>query len=317
MKANAPKRKVFQDATDLLTSTLDVPKSDAQMIPIDKIKPFRNHPFRLYEGERLMDMVESVKAHGVLMPMIVLETDDEYEMLAGHNRMNASKLAGLDTVPAIVKKDLSEEEAYVYVIETNVIQRSFAELLPSEKAAVLKDRYEKVICQGKRKDILEEISRLTGKSLTCGQNVHKSKSRDAIGEEYGMVGRNIGRYLRLNFLTDDLKALVDDGKLNLTSAIEFSYLEEEEQKLLQDFFHQYKSKVPLPVAKQIRKESGSLTTERLQELFAVDTAKKRSSEFRWFLQFKEKYLGTMTPEQMEKVLVAAVESYLGKEVADV
>ncbi len=80
-------------------------------------------------------------------------------MLAGHNRQNAGRLAGLTEIPAIVKRDLSEKEAYVYVIETNVIQRGFAELLPSEKAAVLAERYEKVISQGKRNDILQEIAR--------------------------------------------------------------------------------------------------------------------------------------------------------------
>ena len=119
-------------------------------IPVEEIYPFHDYPFRLYEGDRLEDMVQSIRAYGVLNPVIVRKAARGYEMLAGHNRTNAAKIAGLTEVPAIVKTDLSDEDAYVYVIETNLLQRSFAELLPSEKAAVLVARYEKISSQGKR-----------------------------------------------------------------------------------------------------------------------------------------------------------------------
>ena len=164
MKANAPKRKVFQDALDLLAEdpvkNTPVPVNGIVSIPVEEIHSFHDHPFRLYEGERLEDMVQSIKDHGVLNPVIVRKAARGYEMLAGHNRTNAAKIAGLTEVPAIVKTDLSDEDAYVYVIETNLLQRSFAELLPSEKAAVLVARYEKISSQGKRNDIRQEIERL-------------------------------------------------------------------------------------------------------------------------------------------------------------
>ena len=142
MKANAPRRKVFNDAIDLLTDDMPVTvvENGMQMIPVESIKPFHNHPFRMYEGERLDDMVDSIKEHGVLNPVIVHKTEDGYEMLSGHNRWNAAKLAGFTEVPAIVKEGLTEEEAYEYVIETNLMQRSFTDMLPSEKAAVLAER---------------------------------------------------------------------------------------------------------------------------------------------------------------------------------
>ena len=125
MKANGTKRKIFSDAVDLLAGAEEVsaPENGIRMLPIDSIRPFRKHPFRLYEGERLEDMVESIKEHGVLNPVIVWQEGDGYEMLAGHNRQVAGRLAGLTEIPAIVKTDLTEEDAYVYVIETNVIQR--------------------------------------------------------------------------------------------------------------------------------------------------------------------------------------------------
>lgn len=144
MKADAPKRKLF-DAVDMLTGDVLAQETigaagGIQMLPIDKIKPFHEHPFRFYEGERLDDMVESIREHGVLNPVIVWRKKSGYEMLAGHNRLNAAKLTGLTEIPAIVKTGISEEEAYVYVIETNLIQRSFSELLPSERAVVLSER---------------------------------------------------------------------------------------------------------------------------------------------------------------------------------
>ncbi len=164
MKANAPKRKVFQDAVDLISppEAVNVVDNGYAMISVEKIVPFHNHPFRLYEGKRLADMVESIREHGILIPVIVQKIANGYEMLSGHNRWNAAKIVGIKEIPTIVKENLTEREAYVYVIETNMLQRSFDDLLPSEKAAVLAERYEKVMCQGRRNDILEEIAMLNG-----------------------------------------------------------------------------------------------------------------------------------------------------------
>ena len=116
MKANAPKRKVFQDAVDLISppeERVNASGNGQAMIAVEKIVSFHNHPFRLYEGERLDDMVESIKEHGVLSPVIVQKAADKYEMLAGHNRWNAAKIVGIKEIPAIVKEGLSEEEAYI------------------------------------------------------------------------------------------------------------------------------------------------------------------------------------------------------------
>lgn len=110
--------------------------SGIQVIPINKIRIYDNHPFRLYEDERLTDMANSIESNGILVPVIVrrIETDEhgcDFEMLAGHNRMNAAQLIGLELLPAIVKENLMDEEALMYVVETNVLQRYFSEMLPS------------------------------------------------------------------------------------------------------------------------------------------------------------------------------------------
>lgn len=269
MKANVPKRKIFNDAVDVLCGAGDVPapENGIQLLPIDSIRPFRNHPFRLYEGERLEDMVESIREHGILNPVIVWQDTNGYEMLAGHNRQNAGKLAGLTEVPAIVKTDLTERDAYVYVIETNVIQRGFAELLPSEKAAVLAERYEKVSSQGRRNDILQEIEKLNGteKTGTCGHDVHRLKSRDAVGEEYGMTGRNIARYIRVNQLEQPLKKRLDEGKLSLAAAVDLSYLSAKEQKTVAGLAESGKIKLDTNIVKHIKDMAGDVTEKRVLE----------------------------------------------------
>lgn len=280
MKANAPKRKVFQDALDLLSEDpvkdTPVPVNGIVSIPVEEIHPFHDHPFRLYEGERLEDMVQSIKEHGVLNPVIVRKAARGYEMLAGHNRTNAAKIAGLSEVPAIVKTDLSDEDAYVYVIETNLLQRSFAELLPSEKAAVLVARYEKISSQGKRNDIQQEIEALEetcghdvhkSRKRTCGHDVHKSqKSRDGLGEEYGMTGRNIARYMRLDRMIPEFKDAVDKGTLAMVAAVDLSYLNVKMQKLIQQVAEADGKKLKPKQAVELRRMGREITKEAVEDV---------------------------------------------------
>ena len=289
MKANAPKRKVFQDALDLLAedSVKDapVPVNGIVSIPVEEIHPFHDHPFRLYEGDRLEDMVQSIREHGVLNPVIVRKAARGYEMLAGHNRTNAAKIAGLTEVPAIVKTDLSDEDAYVYVIETNLLQRSFAELLPSEKAAVLVARYEKISSQGKRNDIQQEIEALEetcghdvhkSRKRTCGHDVHKSqKSRDGLGEEYGMTGRNIARYMRLDRLIPEFKDAVDKGTLAMVAAVDLSYLNVKMQKLIQQVAEAEGKQLKPKQAVELRKMEKRLRKRQLSVCWRVKNRRSR------------------------------------------
>ena len=113
-----------RSSKDLCNILVSITVSSGQtMISVKKIVPFHNHPFRLYEGKRLDDMVESIREHGVLIPVIVQKIADGYEMLSGHNRWNAAKVVGIKEIPAIIKDNLTEREAYVYVIETNMYSR--------------------------------------------------------------------------------------------------------------------------------------------------------------------------------------------------
>ena len=332
MKANAPKRKVFQDALDLLAED---PVKDAPVsvngivsIPVEEIHPFHDHPFRLYEGDRLEDMVQSIKDHGVLNPVIVRKAARGYEMLAGHNRTNAAKIAGLTEVPAIVKTDLSDEDAYVYVIETNLLQRSFAELLPSEKAAVLVARYEKISSQGKRNDIRQEIEDLEetcghdvhkSRQRTCGHDVHKSqKSRDGLGEEYGMTGRNIARYMRLDRLIPEFKDAVDNGTLAMVAAVDLSYLNVKMQKLIQQVAEAEGKKLKPKQAVELRKMGKDITKEAVESVLAgKEQNKPRSVSVKLPMELYEKYFTQMDAGAVQEIMEKALEGYFGKEAVGV
>ena len=320
MKANAPKRKVFQDALDLLTEDpveeKAEPVNEIVSLPVDEIHPFHDHPFRLYEGERLDDMVQSIKDYGVLNPVIVRKTARGYEMLAGHNRTNAARIAGLTEVPAIVKTDLSDEEAYVYVIETNLLQRSFADLLPSEKAAVLVARYEKISCQGRRNDIMHEIEML---EETCGHDVHKSqKSRDGLGEEYSMTGRNIARYMRLDRLIPEFKDAVDKGTLAMVAAVELSYLNVKMQKMIRQVAEAEGKKVKPKQAVELRKMGKEITKEAVEKVLAGKEQKRpQSVSVKLPVELYEKYFAQMDAGAVQEIMEKALEGYFGKEAAGV
>ena len=201
-------------------------------LAIDSLIPYRSHPFALYEGERLDDMVESVTENGVLTPIIVQPIEDgQYEILAGHNRWNASKIAGKKTIPAIIKTDLTAEEAYVYVVETNVFQRGFDNLKLSEQAAVIAERTDS-FREEKRNAIREEIQSISGDS--------PNRADVAVGEEYGMNSKRVARLVRIHrYLIPELKALLDDNRIPFVGAINLSFLDENDQREVAELAEDY------------------------------------------------------------------------------
>ena len=239
-------KREITDAVDILLEGVDVlEQGDIQDIEIDLLKAYHDHPFTLYTGKRLEDMVDSIRENGILNPIIVLKKEDgAYEILSGHNRVNAAKLADLKTVQCIVKEHLSEEEAYTYVIETNLMQRSFSDLLPTEKALVLKVRYEKIASQGKRNDLQKEINNLDRGIIEKESKAEdKTNSRKALGKEYHLSGASIARYLRLNELSKSWKQEVDEDQIGLTMAVELSYLSKE----IQEYLYQQCKELELPL----------------------------------------------------------------------
>lgn len=235
----------------------DVGNRKVQEIDVEKLIPFENHPFRLYTGARLDDMVRSIREFGVLMPLLVREHGlNQYEILSGHNRLNAAKIVGLEKVPVRILECQDDNMAMLIVTETNLIQRSFSDLLLSERAIVLSEHHNALKSQGKRKDLINEIKTLLDADeqwdeVTSGRIVDKLKSSDIVGQEYDMSGRNVIRYLRLNKLNRNLLDLVDDGTIGFTAAIEVSYLNEDNQSYLENFL-EIGEKLDIEKAKKLR-----------------------------------------------------------------
>lgn len=200
-----------------------------KQVPLDMLVPFHNHQFSLYDGERRDDMVESIRKNGVMTPIVCRPNpngSDTYEILIGHNRWNCSKIAGLETIPAIIKEQLTEEEAQTYVDESNLIQRGFNDLKISEQARIIARRYSEMFSQGKRNDIINEIRALNGESESNGN------SREKVAEEYGLGRNTIARLVRISKLCDGILAWLDKGQLAVRAGVELSYLTAEEQSTL-------------------------------------------------------------------------------------
>lgn len=211
-------------------------ENQVKQIPVEQLIPYHNHQYTLYEGERRDDMVESIREHGVMTPIICRPHPDEdkvgmYEILIGHNRWNCSRLAGLEYVPGIIKENLSDEDAQTYVDESNLLQRGFNELKISEQARVISQRYFEMFSQGKRNDIINEIRMLSGDAPL----EKKSNSREKVGEEYGLSRNTIARLVRISKLIDNIKPWIDSKSISVRAGVELSYLDEDAQSLLYDF----------------------------------------------------------------------------------
>lgn len=219
------------------------PQTVVQQITCDQLFPYHNHKFELYSGERLEDMVASIKENGILSPIIVQPLAEGYEILIGHNRWNAAKLAGLQTVPAIVKTGLTENEALLYTIESNLYQRGFDNLRISEQAAVITLRHSEMFSQGKRSDIIRELALLENPNAdisTLTPLESKLDSGKSVGEEYGLCKASVIRLIRIDKLIPALKELVDSGETALRSGVELSFLSDKVQAIVAEQAENFK-----------------------------------------------------------------------------
>lgn len=273
-------------------------------IPISSLVPYHDHKFQLYSGERLEDMIESVKKNGILIPIIVQPYGENYEILSGHNRTNAAKLAGLETVPAVIKERL--------LIETNLRQRGFNDLKISEQAAVLAMRHSKMFSEEKSRAINEELERLGG-------NEHSKSKLEVTGEEYGMKKDSVARLLRVDKLIPELKPWIDSKQLAVRAAVELSYIPEEGQKLLYSIIKSPDNgmliKMDIRKAKQLReayKNCEKLSKSKMTELLIGDYKAKKSEmkSLKLPSEFYLKYFDEDTePEKVLMIIEKALENY--------
>ena len=219
-KSNASEMLTSLDSLFTTQEQRDEAKRDSvRDIPISQISDFPEHPFKVKQDEAMLEMAESVRQYGVLVPGLVRQLEDgSYQMVSGHRRKLASELAGRDTIPCIVR-DLTDDEAVIIMVDSN-LQRE--RVLPSEKAFAYKMKLDAMRRQGQRTD------------LTSRPMVEKLESVEKMGRDTGESGRQIQRYIRLTNLIPEILDMVDDGRIAFRPAVELSYLTEQEQSALYD-----------------------------------------------------------------------------------
>ena len=288
-------------------------KHDFQEIDITQLVPFKCHPFKLYEGQRFSDMVESVRTNGVLEPIIVrivkMSHPREYEILAGHNRVEAAKAAGLSVIPAIVHEVVSDEQAALIVTLTNLQQRGFGEMLHSERATVIKFTYDALKKQGQRNDLINEIDNLLNSNELLSDNQKKLSPKEAIAERFGMKANNIACYLRLHKLIEPLIDLLDEGRFELSVAESLTYLNKECQGIVCKVLNMKAVKLTIGKAKSIVKlsQSGRLTIEKVQEFLTQQQPRK--SSYKLNDDVFKRYLADKCVEDIDNIVEQALEMW--------
>ena len=216
-------------------------REQVQQIPIDELHPFTNHPFKVLDDEAMTRTVESIAQYGVLAPLIARpRPEGGYEIISGHRRQYAAKLAGLDTLPVIVR-NMDDDAAVLLMVDSNLQREN---ILPSERAFAYKMKLEALKNQGARSD------------LTCGQIGHKlngAKARDIVADESGDNARNVQRFIRLTNLVPELLDMVDEKKIAFNPAVELSYLDTNQQRDFLEAMNDTQNAPSLSQAQRLKK----------------------------------------------------------------
>ena len=247
-----------------MTNPNESKKKKSALIPIEKLHEFDGHPFKVQDNEEMQNLVECIKTQGIISPLIVRlkdNTTDEYEVISGHRRLYAGKLAGLTAVPALIYP-LDKNEATIAVVDSNLHREK---LLPSEKAFACKMKMEALKAQGKRND------------LTLSQVATKSDTASEIGKATNESRDQVFRYIRLTNLIPEILSLVDEGRIALTPAVELSYLTEQEQTYLLDIIESEDCTPSLSQAVQLKKLSKekTLTADKIYAVMSEEKANQK------------------------------------------
>jgi len=288
----------------------DVQHERVQQIPLSELHPFEGHPFRVVDDEEMQKTVESVKQYGVLTPAIARpDPDGGYEIISGHRRMRACELAGIKTLPVIVR-DMDDDTAIIFMVDAN-LQREH--ILPSERAFAYRMKMEAIKHQGERTDL--------SKDGTCAQVGHKSdgkRSRDIVAEEAGVSKNQVSRYIRLTELIPEIRDMVDEKKIAFNPAVELSYLKPEEQKEFLEAMDYAQTSPSLSQAQRIKRMSqeGQCTLEQMcdvmNELKKDDMTTVTISHDVLRKYFPRSY----TPQQMQDVIVKLLDQWQKKRNRD-
>ena len=278
-------------------------REQVQQIPIGELFPFKNHPFKVLDDESMQRTVESVEQYGVLSPLIARpRPEGGYEIISGHRRQHAAQLAGLDTLPVIVR-NMDDDAAVLLMVDSNLQREN---ILPSERAFAYKMKLEALKNQGARSD------------LTCGQFGHKlngAKARDIVADESGDNARNVQRFIRLTSLIPELLDMVDEKKIAFNPAVELSYLDTNQQRDFLEAMNDTQNAPSLSQAQRLKKlaQEGHFSYD---VAFAVMGEEKKDELDKVVIKndtLRKYFPRSYTPKQMEDTIIKLLDQWQRKQ----
>ncbi|OCN01306.1 chromosome partitioning protein ParB [Clostridium sp. W14A] len=275
-------------------------------MPLSELHPFPDHPFQVRDDDAMKETVESIKEYGVLVPAIVRpRADGGYELISGHRRKRACELAGLPTMPVIVR-NLDDDAATIIMVDSNIQREN---ILPSERAKAYKMKLDAIKHQGQRTDLT---------SVQVGQKLQGKVSRDLLAENSPDSSTQIQRYIRLNELSPQLQQMVDDKKIAMTPAVELSYLKPEEQTLLLDTIESEQATPSLSQAQRLKKFSaeGHLNEDSMLAIMSEEKKPEKNDLTIKADKLQKYFPKSYTPQQMEQVIIRLLDGWQKKRQRD-
>jgi len=292
----------YDDIFSTEESREDSKREKVMDMPLSELHPFPDHPFQVRDDDSMKETVESIKEYGVLVPAIVRpRAGGGYELISGHRRKHACELAGLPTMPVIVR-NLDDDAATIIMVDSNIQREN---ILPSERAKAYKMKLEAIKHQGQRTDLT---------SVQVGQKLQSKVSRDLLAENSPDSSTQIQRYIRLNELTPELQQMVDDKKIAMTPAVELSYLKPEEQTLLLDTIESEQATPSLSQAQRLKKFSteGHLNEDSMLAIMSEEKKPEKNDLTIKADKLQKYFPKSYTPQQMEQVIIRLLEGWQKK-----
>lgn len=276
-------------------------REQVQQIPIDELHPFTNHPFKVLDDEAMTRTVESIAQYGVLAPLIARpRPDGGYEIISGHRRQYAAKLAGLDTLPVIVRQ-MSDDAAVILMVDSN-LQREH--ILPSERALAYKMK-------------LDAMRRTSGRPSKENprQLVGNFETADVIGKESGESGRQVQRFIRLTNLIPELLDMVDEKKISFNPAVELSYLDESQQRDFLEAMEDTQNAPSLSQAQQLKKmaQQGEFSYEKAFDVMGQEKKSEKDTVTIKNETLRKYFPRSYTPKQMEEKIIQLLDAWQKKQ----
>ena len=290
----------YDDIFSTEESRVDAQRERITEIPLSQLHPFKNHPFKVLDDERMQDTAQSIREYGVLVPAIVRPREEGgYEIVAGHRRKRGCEIAGLDTMPVIIR-ELDDDAATLVMVDSNIQRET---LLPSERAFAYKMKLDAIKRQGKRSD------------LTSGQVGQKLKtSVDVIADQAGESTKQVQRFIRLTNLIPELLDMVDDKKIAFNPAVELSYLKQEEQTQLLDAMDSEQATPSLSQAQRLKRfsQEGKLSIDVMRAIMSEEKKSDLDSITIPMESIRKFFPKSYTPKQIHDTIMKLVEGWFKK-----